>query len=83
MVAMDDFILHRQQDLAILRACRLYVTCKPSIMCAAALGKVGIQSVYFANLVASMNDLEEMAPYCQYIVISELKLQSPNYFLVS
>ena len=52
-------------------------------MCAAALGKVGIQSVYFANLVASMNDLEEMAPYCQYIVISELKLQSPNYFLVS
>lgn len=47
MVAIDNILLTQGMNPKIFAECDLYVTCEPCIMCAAALGKVGIRSVYF------------------------------------
>jgi tRNA-specific adenosine deaminase 2 len=47
LVAMDKLMYAGRVGDALLSSCRLYVTCEPCIMCAAALSKVGIKQVYF------------------------------------
>jgi tRNA-specific adenosine deaminase 2 len=43
LVAMDKIMYAGRVGPSLLASCRLYVTCEPCIMCAAALSKVGIQ----------------------------------------
>lgn len=47
LVAIDDIILRQGYSPTVFRACDLYVTCEPCIMCAAALSTLGIRRVYF------------------------------------
>jgi tRNA-specific adenosine deaminase 2 len=47
LVAIDDALLNRKLDPSIFSDCDLYVTCEPCIMCAAAIAKMKIKSVYF------------------------------------
>lgn len=47
LVAVDELIIKKHLDPAILKSCDLFVTCEPCIMCAAALGKLGIARVFY------------------------------------
>lgn len=47
LVAIDDLLLRRGSEPALLNDCYLFVTCEPCIMCAAALATMGISRVYF------------------------------------
>lgn len=47
LVAIDDAIFNKKLDPAVFVDSDLYVTCEPCIMCAAAIAKMKIRSVYF------------------------------------
>mmetsp|Transcript_14233 Transcript_14233/g.23689 ORF Transcript_14233/g.23689 Transcript_14233/m.23689 type:complete len:177 (+) Transcript_14233:29-559(+) len=51
LVALDKLLfdadVEKSKLLETLRSSRLYVTCEPCIMCAAALSKIGIRHVFF------------------------------------
>jgi tRNA-specific adenosine deaminase 2 len=47
LVAIDDALLNRKLDPLTFSDCDLYVTYKPYVMCAAAIAKMKIKSVYF------------------------------------
>jgi tRNA-specific adenosine deaminase 2 len=48
-VAADQILLGSEgrYDLGVFKECDLYVTCEPCLMCASALGHLGIRSVIF------------------------------------
>lgn len=46
-MAINKAILEDKVDIGIFSDCDLFVTCEPCIMCAAAIGKIGIKNVYF------------------------------------
>mmetsp|Transcript_6832 Transcript_6832/g.10265 ORF Transcript_6832/g.10265 Transcript_6832/m.10265 type:complete len:177 (-) Transcript_6832:217-747(-) len=47
LVAIDRILLEKGHSTEVFSECDLYVTCEPCIMCAAALGRVGVRKVIF------------------------------------
>lgn len=47
MVALEDMLVVQGLSPLTVSNCELYVTCEPCIMCAAALGRLGIKKSLF------------------------------------
>ena len=78
MVAINNVILYQGKDPDIFKNCELFVSCEPCIMCAAAIGRLGVKCVYFGChndrfggngsilSVHEYSDLELQLPYEVY-----------------
>eukprot|EP01035_Chromulina_nebulosa_P018920 gene18920-24724_t len=78
--AIDDIILNKNYNKDIFKNCELFVTCEPCIMCAAALGILGIKRVVFGchnerfggngSILSLNNCVNEKGDMKRYEVIS-------------
>lgn len=74
MMAIDE-IIQKKLPISIFQYCEVFVTCEPCIMCAAALGRLGIKKVSFGCnnerfggngsvlSIQNLNTFQDIKPY--------------------
>ena len=81
IVAINHMIYEQGLSEETIKQCRLYVTCEPCIMCAAALSLIGIHKVYFGcrnerfggnGSILSLHENEILPKYHSYQIVSGL-----------